>query len=188
MKPERMPLSLDGLELIRPHSNGDERGLFSEIRHPEWMPNSAQMNQSISNVCTFRGLHYQWDRPQGKLIRVDSGSAVFFELDIRSYSQTFGDLEIIELSSKKNEWLWVPPGFANGFFALENETRVTYMCTEKWSSNEGSISYRSILDRFPFRYRGDIRHISEKDEAAATFEDSIPHLESISDFFRNSDK
>ena len=180
------PLSIEGLEVYSPTCHRDDRGYFSEIWKPSWFSDFKQMNTSVSKLCTFRGLHYQWDKPQGKLIRVNRGRAIFFELDIRSYSPTFGRYETIEMKSTDNEWLWVPPGFGNGFFTLENDTEVTYMCTEEWSKNEGCINL-SVLD-FPFRYLGDIRHISDKDKNAPSFEGCIEHLREISDFFRYSNE
>jgi dTDP-4-dehydrorhamnose 3,5-epimerase len=183
MEYNRIDLELAGLQLIECESAVDDRGYFSEIWKKSEFPEFKQMNMSVSNVCTFRGLHYQWDRPQGKLIRVESGHAVFFELDIRSYSPTFGQHCIVELNDAMNKWLWVPPGFANAFFAKRKDTRIVYMCTEEWSKNEGSIN-RSVLN-FPFELLGDIREISEKDRNAPSFEDSIDHLKSISGFFRN---
>jgi len=180
-------LAINGLEIIIPTNHSDERGFFSEIWKDEsGFPEFQQMNMSVSKLCTFRGLHYQWDKPQGKMIRVVKGSAIFFELDVRSYSPTFGEHEIIPLNEQTNEWLWVPSGFANGFFTLEEDTHVMYMCTEKWSKCEGSINH-DILG-YDFNMLGSIRNISEKDSNAPSFEESISHLESISDFFRNDSK
>lgn len=180
--------------LITPVKHNDERGSFSEIWRNELFDiDFKQINQSVSKIGTFRGLHYQWDKPQGKLIRVDNGSAIFLELDIRSYSPTFGKVDTFELNANTNNWLWVPPGFANGFFALERDTRITYMCTEYWSKNEGSIHYNSqcikdTIGNFALNYHGGVRHISEKDSNAPTFEESIDHLTSISGFFSNNHK
>jgi dTDP-4-dehydrorhamnose 3,5-epimerase len=177
-------LSLEGLRIITPINHQDDRGYFSEIWHDDLnLPNFKQMNTSVSKVCTFRGLHYQWDKPQGKLIRLTKGRAIFFELDIRSYSPTFGKYEVINMDSKNNEWLWVPAGFANGFFTLEQDTTIVYMCTERWSKNEGCIN-TSILD-YPNNYLGSMRHISSKDKSAPSFDESIEHLQSISSFFGN---
>jgi dTDP-4-dehydrorhamnose 3,5-epimerase len=157
----------------------DGRGSFSQIWSDYQNVPIAQMNESISHICTFRGLHYQWDVPQGKIIRVTNGDAIFFELDIRTYSPEFGKHRMHTLSSTDDSWLWVPPGYANGFFALEEDTRVMYMCTSKWSSNEGSINY-SVLD-FGFEYYGGIRHISDKDKNAPNLDKSIQHLKEISE-------
>jgi len=181
----QIDLGLHGLKIIKPFNHEDDRGYFSEIWHEDLgLPEFKQINTSVSKLCTFRGLHYQWDKPQGKLIRVTKGSATFFELDIRAYSQTFGKYETINLDSKNNEWLWVPAGFANGFFTLETDTTIVYMCTERWSKNEASI-HRSVLD-YPFNYFGSIRHISNKDDCAPSFDDSLDHLRSISGFFSDN--
>lgn len=180
-------LKISGLKIISPTNHNDDRGFFSEIWKDEiGFPEFKQMNMSVSKNCTFRGLHYQWDKPQGKLIRVVKGKAVFFELDVRSYSPTFGQHETVPLSHETNEWLWVPSGFANGFFSLENDTTVMYMCTEKWSKNEGSVNYNAL--DYSFNYAGGMRNVSDKDLNAPFFENLIPHFESISHFFSNDHK
>lgn len=180
-------LSLKGLSLVHAKDHSDDRGFFSELwRSDIGFPEFKQMNTSVSKVCTFRGLHYQWDRPQGKLIKVTKGKALFFELDIRTYSDTFGKHERVLLDSTMNTWLWVPAGFANGFFTLEPDTHVIYMCTENWSKNEGCI-HNSVLE-YRFNLLGGIRHISEKDMKAPSFKGCIEHLESISEFFSNDTK
>lgn len=180
-------LGIDDLKIITPYSHQDDRGSFSELwKDGIGFPEFKQMNMSTSNLCTFRGLHYQWDKPQGKLIRVVKGSAVFFELDVRSYSPTFGEYEVIKMDDMQNEWLWVPAGFANGFFTLEDDTHVLYMCTEFWSKNEGSI-HHSVLS-YDFNGRGGIRSISEKDSNAPKFGELSSHLETISCFFSNDSK
>lgn len=188
MKLKKKSLGLMGLELIYPHCHKDTRGYFSEIWRNEWqLPEFKQENESVSKKGTFRGLHYQWDPPQGKLIRVVSGSAVFFELDIRYDSPTFGKCEVIELYERENTWLWVPAGFANSFFALENLTRVIYKCTENWSLNEGSINWRGIPE-IEKRIMGDLEFISDKDENAPLFTESIESLQEISGFFSHNSK
>lgn len=180
-------LGINGLEIIQPSVHADDRGYFSELwKDGIGFPEFKQMNMSVSKLCTFRGLHYQWDKPQGKLIRVIKGRAIFFELDVRSYSPTFGSHEVIPMDDKTNEWLWVPAGFANGFFTLEDDTHVMYMCTEPWSKNEGSI-HHGILN-YNFNMLGSIRNISEKDSNAPSFEGCVEHLHEISDFFRNDSK
>lgn len=183
---KRKELELTGLELLYPRFHKDERGYFSEVWREEWdIPKFKQENESLSSKGTFRGLHYQWNMPQGKLIRVVSGSALFFELDVRYTSPTFGKCEMIHLRNDLLSWLWVPPGFANSFFALEENTRIIYKCTEVWSKNEGSINWKGI----PVieNVIGDrIKSISQKDADAPTFSESKSHLESISDFFRDN--
>lgn len=188
MKLKRKSLGLMGLEMIYPHCHKDTRGHFSEIWKNEWqLPEFKQENESVSKKGTFRGLHYQWDPPQGKLIRVVSGSAVFFELDIRHDSPTFGQCEVIELYERENAWLWVPAGFANSFFTHENLTRVIYKCTETWSNNEGSINWRGIPE-IEKRIAGNIEFISDKDENAPLFTESIETLQGISGFFSHNSK
>ena len=93
---------------------------------------------------TLRGLHFQWNKPQGKLIRVTKGEAVFAELDIRYKSKTFGEHEKFILSDVNKYILWVPAGFANGFLALSEWCEVQYKCTAYYNpSGEGGILWNT---------------------------------------------
>lgn len=139
---------LNGLKVFEPRTFYDDRGFFMEsFRADEFaamdLPkNFPQDNHSNSLKNVFRGLHFQWDKPQGKLIRVTRGAALFVELDIRHDSPTLGKHIKIELSEKNKKVLWVPPGFANGFLSLEDNTDVLYKCTAVWNGKaEGSIRW-----------------------------------------------
>ncbi len=137
---------LNGIVILEPAVFSDDRGCFmetfkaAEFRALGLPVDFLQDNHSISGKNVLRGLHFQWDKPQGKLIRVTGGRAFFAELDIRPGSPTLGKWFGIELSAGNKKIMWVPPGFANGFCALADNTEVQYKCTAEWNKNgEGSI-------------------------------------------------
>ncbi len=141
---------LDGLKVFEPKVFYDERGYFTEsFRADEFQAlglpaNFVQDNHSNSVKNVFRGLHFQWEEAQGKLIRVTRGAALFVELDIRYNSPHLGKHIKIELSEENKRVLWVPPGFANGFFSLADNTDVLYKCTAVWNGNaESSIRWNA---------------------------------------------
>ena len=92
-----------------------------------------QAIQSRSRLGVLRGLHFQWQPPQGKLIRCVSGGIHDVVVDLRLGSPTRGDHAAVELSERNNLALWVPPGFAHGFLTLEEDSVVLYFCTEEWN-------------------------------------------------------
>ena len=90
----------------------------------------VQDNQSNSNRGTLRGLHYQLNRPQGKLARVVSGEVFDVAVDLRKSSAYFGQWIGVVLSAENKKQLWVPPGFAHGFYVLSESAELLYKCTE----------------------------------------------------------
>ena len=144
MKFSRTPLS--GLLVIEPQIFSDERGWFTESFNEqrflegvasagfETPPRFVQDNHSVSRKGVLRGLHYQLPpHAQGKLVRVVQGSAFDVAVDIRRSSPTFGKWFGLELSAKNHLEFWIPPGFAHGFVALEDETHFLYKTTDYWS-------------------------------------------------------
>jgi dTDP-4-dehydrorhamnose 3,5-epimerase len=94
----------------------------------------------------LRGLHYQYPKPQGKLIRVVSGSIIDVVVDLRRSSKTFGRWASIKITSADDFQLWVPIGFAHGFLALDNNTLLTYKVTDFWSKDdEHTLLYNDPL-------------------------------------------
>lgn len=130
---------LNGLMLIRPKVFEDERGFFLESYQKKDFSqvgitkDFVQDNHSRSQKNVLRGLHFQWDKPLSKLVRVTRGKAIFVELDIRKKSKTFGEYRKFELSERNKLLLWVPYGFANSFLSLEDNTEVQYKCDEYWN-------------------------------------------------------
>ena len=127
--------SLDGVYIIRPKIFEDERGRFFEsFRHSEFFnklnKNFVQDNEVFSKESNIiRGLHYQIDRLQGKLIHVVSGSIKDIAVDVRVGSPSFGKSFAATLTSENHKMLYVPEGFAHGYLVLEQNTIVQYKCT-----------------------------------------------------------
>lgn len=164
---------LDGLLVLEPCVFEDERGFFMEsfreneleaygVRGP-----FVQDNHSRSQKGVLRGLHFQWDPPQGKLIRVTRGSAYVVEVDIRCGSPTLGKYKSYVLSSENKHILWVPAGFANGFCSLEDDTEMQYKCTAYWNPHgESGILWNDpdIAAEWPVKEP----LVSKKDSSAQT--------------------
>lgn len=131
-----IPSSLPGCVLIEPAVFGDSRGLFFETWNAEryaaqGLPNHfVQSNISSSAKGVLRGLHYQWPRPQGKLVTVLQGEVYDVAVDIRHGSPTFGRWEAFILSGDNRRQLWIPPGYAHGFAVLSDNALFNYLCTD----------------------------------------------------------
>ncbi len=125
---------------VLPRRFDDDRGWFLEsYRHSEFLASGidvhfVQDNHSCSQVGTLRGLHYQLDpHAQGKLVRVISGCVFDVAVDIRRRSDTFGHWFGMNISAAGGEMLWIAPGFAHGFLALEENTQLVYKCTAEYN-------------------------------------------------------
>jgi dTDP-4-dehydrorhamnose 3,5-epimerase len=139
---------LPGVRIIEPRVFDDERGFFLEAwngRDYEAAGMAArfvQDNHSRSAKSVLRGLHYQVRRPQGKLVRVVTGSAYTVAVDLRRSSDHFGRWFGIILSGKNMRQLWIPPEFAHGFLTLEDDTDYLYKCTDYYAPEyERTILY-----------------------------------------------
>jgi len=128
-----------GVLIIEPKVFGDDRGFFYEsfnqrkfnelVGHPVEF---VQDNQSRSIKNVLRGLHYQIQHPQGKLVRVVQGAVLDVVVDIRRSSATFGRHVIVELSAENKRMLWIPPGFAHGFVVISDTAEFLYKTTDYW--------------------------------------------------------
>ncbi|MBM7037704.1 dTDP-4-dehydrorhamnose 3,5-epimerase [Vibrio ulleungensis] len=129
------------VKIIEPSVFGDERGFFMETWQqkkfedlvtgkPTWF---VQDNHSKSNKGTLRGLHYQTKNTQGKLVRVISGEVFDVAVDIRQGSPTFGQWVGEFLSAENKRQLWVPEGFAHGFYVTSEEAEFVYKCTDYYN-------------------------------------------------------
>lgn len=131
-----IPSEIPEVVLIEPKVFGDSRGFFMETWHAARFAeagldyNFVQDNHSKSVQGTLRGLHYQIRKPQGKLARVISGAVFDVAVDLRKNSPTFGRWVGETLSAENKKMLWVPPGFAHGFYVLSPEAEFVYKCTE----------------------------------------------------------
>ncbi len=130
---------LDGAFVLTPEIHRDTRGFFLESYRRDVFaaelgiePVFVQDNHSRSAKYVLRGLHFQWEPPMGKLIRVTAGSAFVVAVDIRKDSPTLGQWHGLELSAENSKQVWAPAGFARGFCALTDDTDVQYKCTASY--------------------------------------------------------
>lgn len=128
--------------LLKNKKFSDDRGLFYEsYKKTDFEINTGlditfvQDNHSISKKNVIRGLHYQWDKPMHKLVRVSYGLIIDVIVDIRKDSKKFGLVEYYELSEENNNQLFIPAGFAHGFICLSDIAHVQYKCSELYNIN-----------------------------------------------------
>ena len=126
--------------IIEPQVFGDERGFFFESFNQRKFEaltgvktEFVQDNHSKSAINVLRGLHYQIEQPQGKLVRVVAGEVFDVAVDVRRNSQTFGKWVGVVLSGENKRQLWVPPGFAHGFLVLQEGTEFLYKTTDYYA-------------------------------------------------------
>ena len=126
--------------ILEPQVFGDERGFFFESFNQQKFEsltgvkaNFVQDNHSKSAVNVLRGLHYQIQQPQGKLVRVVAGEVFDVAVDLRRQSKTFGKWVGVVLSGENKRQLWVPPGFAHGFVVLKDGTEFLYKTTDYYA-------------------------------------------------------
>ena len=136
---EFLGTELPGVTLIRPTVHSDDRGYFMEtwqarlFREAGIDADFVQDNFSLSEKGTLRGLHYQIEQPQGKLVRVVSGEVFDVAVDVRKSSATFGQWAGHILSEENKHQAWIPPGFAHGFLVLSDKVRFEYKCTDYYA-------------------------------------------------------
>lgn len=129
------------LKLIEPKVFGDDRGFFMETFRDNWFKKNVanvefiQENHSKSTHGILRGLHYQIKEPQGKLVRVISGEVYDVAVDLRKSSDTFGNYFGVNLSSDNKRQLWIPEGFAHGFYVMSEIAEFSYKCTNYYAPN-----------------------------------------------------
>jgi dTDP-4-dehydrorhamnose 3,5-epimerase len=131
-----IPTALPGCLVIEPTVFGDSRGFFYETWNAErfgehGLPTQfVQSNVSSSAKGVLRGLHYQWPRPQGKLVSVLEGEVYDVAVDVRRGSPTFGRWASVVLSAENRKQFWIPEGFAHGFAVLSERALFNYLCTD----------------------------------------------------------
>lgn len=127
---------LDGVLIIEPRIFSDDRGYFLESFQSEryqsyGIPEKfVQDNFSRSKKNSIRGLHYQLEKPQGKLVYVSAGKALDVIVDIRKSSPTFAQFILVELNDQTHRQVYIPPGFAHGFCVLSEHADFVYKCTD----------------------------------------------------------
>jgi dTDP-4-dehydrorhamnose 3,5-epimerase len=169
--------------VIEPDVHRDPRGFFLETWHENRFAASGlktrfvQDNHSYSVRGTLRGLHYQVENPQGKLVRVVRGEVLDVAVDLRSSSSTFGRWVYDELSAENHKQLWIPTGFAHGFYVLSESADLLYKCTAyysaandrgiRWDDPDIGIDWK-LLDGCP-------PILSPKDAAAPLLRDAVTY-------------
>ena len=164
---------LEGLLVLEPRVFGDERGFFYESYNARQFVEATgvaasfvQDNHSRSRRGVLRGLHYQIQQPQGKLVRVTAGAVYDVAVDIRKGSPTFGQWYGVELSAENMRQMWIPAGFAHGFVVTSEHAEFLYKTTDYWAPeherailwNDPAIGIGWPLDVTPT--------LSHKDQAA----------------------
>ncbi len=163
---------------MEPQRFGDHRGFFMETFREDFFKENiadisfVQDNHSRSARGILRGLHYQIEHPQGKLVRVIFGEVFDVAVDIRKSSPTFGRWTGQILSADNRKIMWIPPGFAHGFYVLSPDTEFVYKCTDYYApQHERSIRWNDpkIGIQWPL-IPGLPPILSPKDENACTFD------------------
>ncbi|RYF53395.1 MAG: dTDP-4-dehydrorhamnose 3,5-epimerase [Comamonadaceae bacterium] len=143
------PTAIADVFILEPKVFGDERGFFMESFNQKAFDEAVghavhfvQDNHSRSTKGVLRGLHYQIQQPQGKLVRVTRGAVFDVAVDIRRSSPTFGQWAGVELSESNHRQFWVPPGFAHGFLVLSDSADFLYKTTDYYApAHERSLAW-----------------------------------------------
>ena len=135
---KEIALEIEGIKVFTPRVFNDDRGYLFESFRSSWLPGIefVQDNHSRSTKGAVRGLHYQHEHPQGKLVRVVRGEVYDVAVDIRASSPTFGQWIGRILSEQNKELFWIPPGFAHGFLVLSDEADFVYKCTDYYTPGD----------------------------------------------------
>lgn len=139
--------NIPDVKIIEPTVFGDERGFFMETFRDDWFRQNiadvefVQDNHSKSKQGILRGLHYQMQQTQGKLVRVTLGEVYDVAVDMRKSSPTFGKWCGLLLSAENKRQLWVPAGFAHGFYVTSEQAEFCYRCTDYYHP-ESEVSIR----------------------------------------------
>jgi dTDP-4-dehydrorhamnose 3,5-epimerase len=166
---------LQGLLVLEPRVFGDDRGFFFESfnarRFAELTGVNAEFvqdNHSRSSKGVLRGLHYQIQQAQGKLVRATAGTVFDVAVDIRKSSPTFGQWYGIELSAENKRQMWIPPGFAHGFVVTSDSAEFLYKTTDYWApEHERAILWNDPAIGIQWPELDSAPLLSGKDAAAA---------------------
>lgn len=148
IKVEKNAGGIEGLCVIEPTVHGDTRGYFMETYNQRDMEEAGltmqfvQDNQSCSTKGVLRGLHFQKEYPQGKLVRVVKGTVFDVAVDLRSGSKTYGQWFGVELSAENKKQFYIAEGFAHGFLVLSDVAEFCYKCTDFYHpGDEGGLAW-----------------------------------------------
>ena len=173
------PTSLNEVLLLEPKVFADSRGFFFESFNQREFEKATglshvfvQDNHSLSQQGVLRGLHFQKQFPQGKLIRVVRGEIFDVAVDIRPESSQYGQWTAARLSGENHHQLWIPPGFAHGFLVLSAQAEVIYKTTDYWVANDEDAIIWNDADigiEWPLDLIQGAPQLSGKDAAARAF-------------------
>ena len=175
------PTSISDVLVIEPKVFGDERGWFTEsfnaqdfLDATDLNVNFVQDNHSFSRQSILRGMHYQLEKTQGKLVRVVSGAVYDVVVDLRKSSPTYGKWVGVELSAENHKQLWIPPGFAHGFLVLSPTAEFLYKTTDyyhpqsevclAWNDSSVAIQWPLIAEGPP--------NLNAKDSAGLSWDEA----------------
>ena len=181
MTPERLETKLDGVLLIEPKVHSDERGFFVEtFRSDRWAElgidvEFVQHNHSRSAKDTLRGLHFQTDPGQAKLVRCPRGAIFDVAVDLRRGSPTYGEWEGYVLDDERHHQLYVPVGFAHGFAVLSDTADVAYLLSSTYDpATESGIAWNDPEVGVEWPVAAPL--LSERDKAAPTLSETAGTL------------
>ena len=188
---------IEGLYIIEPAVHGDKRGYFMETYNQKDMQECGlnmvfvQDNQSMSVKGVLRGLHFQKEFPQGKLVRVIKGSVFDVAVDLRSGSKTYGKWFGVELTEENKKQFYISEGFAHGFLVLSDEAEFCYKVTDfyhpgdegglAWNDPAIGIKWPQLIGEYPGNadasgYKledGTVLNLSDKDQKWETLENTF---------------
>jgi len=172
--------TIPDVKIIEPTVFGDERGFFMETFRTSLFNECigktefVQENHSKSGHGILRGLHYQTENTQGKLVRVTSGEVFDVAVDMRMDSPTFGEWVGVLLSAENKRQMWIPAGFAHGFYVTSDEAEFVYKCTDIYNPNvEISVKWDDSTLNIEWPLVDGLKpKLSAKDESAHTFTDA----------------
>ena len=174
-----IPTAIPEVKLLEPKVFGDERGFFMETFRDEWFRQYVcertfvQENHSKSTQGVLRGLHYQTENTQGKLVRVVVGEVFDVAGDMRRSSPTFGQWVGEILSADNKRQLWVPEGFAHGFYVLSETAEFVYKCTDYYNPQaEHSLLWNDATVGIDWHLIGE-PSLSAKDLAGKVLENAV---------------
>ena len=172
---KEIALEIEAIKVFTPRVFNDDRGYLFESFRSSWLPGIefVQDNHSRSTKGALRGLHYQHEHPQGKLVRVVRGEVYDVAVDIRASSPTFGQWVGRILSEQNKELFWIPPGFAHGFLVLSDEADFVYKCTDYYTpGDEYAIRWNDPDLAIEWPLDSITLNLSEKDTRAPFLKDA----------------
>lgn len=175
---KKLPTSLNGVFVLEPRVFEDDRGFFFESYNQQAMAAAGiperfvQDNHSSSRRDVLRGLHYQVNHAQGKLVRVAEGEILDVAVDLRRSSASFGRWESVRLSGDNKRMLWIPAGFAHGFRVISENAHVLYKATDFYSpDDERTLAWNDPDLKIDWELGGE-PIVSAKDQQGVAFREA----------------